>query len=223
MTLPFVDPRRQPDPNDKRPTARFGSSADELTELHELCRSGRLYDVERWLQAGRPLQVSPDKLPQRPRGFRTALEIALDRRDHSLMLLLLANGYDLDAEPVCPLDKALRSRRQDLVDLLLDWGADPRRVCLETLCDTYDSKLYERFRLLGVDLTTEHVLAYALGYHTSNKPLFGFAKRLRQSDPRVQRQLDIALAHHAANGNEKGALRCLWAGANAHVPVPYLD
>lgn len=32
----------------------------------------------------------------------------------------------------------------------------------------------------------------------------------------------MALAHHAAEGNEKGVLLCLWAGADPHAPVPSL-
>ena len=118
----FVDPRTSPDPLAPKPPARFTKDANELQELHQLCREGRIYDVERWIQAGRPLQLPAGVPIDRRRRFRTALEIAFDRQDHALLLLLLANGYDLAAEPECPLDVALRSRRKDLLDLLLDWG-----------------------------------------------------------------------------------------------------
>ena len=190
-----------------------------MEELHRFCLNGRLYDVERWIQAGRPMQLAADEQSSR---FRTALEIALERQDHSLVLLLVANGYDMNAEPVSPLDRAVQLRRRDLLDLLLDWGADPRQVDLDALCATYDSQLYERFRRLGVDFTSGHALAHALGYHTSNKPLFGFAKRHRLQDSKIQADLDIALAYHAWEGNEKGVLLCLWAGANPHAAVPDL-
>jgi hypothetical protein len=181
-----------------------------------------LYDVERLIRAGRPLQL-PAVSPGDRRPVRTALEIALERQDHSLVLLLVANGYDLGAEPECPLDAAFRLRRRDLLDLLLAWGADPLQADLEALCDSYDSELYERFRVLGVDFASGHALAYALGYHTSNKPLFGFAKRHRPDEPGIQRELDMALARHAGEGNEKGVMLCLWAGADAHAPAPDLD
>lgn len=223
MTATFVDPRTEPDPRAPRPPARFAAEAGELEELHRFCREGRLYEVERWIWDGRPLQLRAGFRIDGRRQYKTAFEIALERQDQALLLLLVANGYDLAAERECPLDAALESRRRELVDLLLDWGADPGRVDLDTLCDTYDSELYERFRRLGVDLTADHTLAYALGYHTSNKPLFGFAKRHRPEDPRVQTELDIALAHHAREGNEKGVLLCLWAGADAHAPVPWLE
>ncbi|MBP9826545.1 MAG: hypothetical protein KBF21_20120, partial [Thermoanaerobaculia bacterium] len=168
----FADPRANPEPQAPRSPARLTAAPEELEELHRLCRQGHLYDVERWIRAGRPLQLAAGSPAERRRHL-SALEIALDRQDHSLILLLVANGYDLALEPECPLDKALRLRRRDLLDLLLEWGADPRRVDLDILFETYDSQLFERFRELGVDLTAGHAMAYALGYHTSNKPLLG--------------------------------------------------
>lgn len=221
-SVTFVDPRTNPDPQAPRSGARLTAAAEELQELHNLCQLGCLYDVERWIRAGRPTQLAACAPAERQR-YRSALEIALDRQDHSLILLLLANGYDLDLEPECPIDKALRLRRRDLLDLLLEWGADPRRVDLDILFKTYDSQLFERFRELGVDLAADHAMAYALGYHTSNKPLFGYAKRHRLDEPRIQTALDIALAHHAGEGSEKGVQLCLWAGADPHVPVPNMD
>ena len=103
--------------------------------------------------------------------------------------------------------------------MLLEFGADPKRVDTEALFDTYNSQLFERFWALGVDLTSGHGIAYALADHTSNKPLFGFVKRHLADTPGFQTELDIALAYHAGEGNEKGALLCLWAGADPHTKV----
>ena len=157
------------------------------------------------------------------RRNRTALSVALDQKCHALVLLLLCNGYDPDLESVCPLDTALEARRLDLVDLLLVWGADPTRVDLGSLFDSYNSDLFERFYGLGVNLTRRHALARTLAKHTSNKPLFGFAKRHRDADPAIERDLNMALTHHAYEGNEKGTLLCLWAGADPHAPSDYLS
>lgn len=220
--FPFVDPRTKPSPRAPLPVARLTAEATDLAALNQLCRTGRLYDVESWIQAGRPLQLAPGS-PGERRRQRTALEIALERQDQGLVLLLVANGYDLTLEPESPLDTVLRLRRSDLLDLLLDWGADPRRVNLDVLFETYDSQLFERFRSLGIDLTEGHAVAYALGYHTSNKPLFGYARRHRLEDPRLQTALDMALARHAGEGNEKGVMLCLWAGADPHARVPSLS
>jgi len=115
----FIDPRS----DRKASAAKFPplttSDPGTLTELHQLCRDGRLYDVERWIRAGRPLQVAQG-ITIKGRRLTSALEIALEARNHSLLLLLLCNGYDPNLEPRNPLDLAIRSRRWDLVDMLLD-------------------------------------------------------------------------------------------------------
>jgi hypothetical protein len=212
----FIDPRLLPAVTE-RPLAASAAQAEDLPGLLSLCRDGRLYDVERWIKSGRPLQAETGST-----RTASALQIAIETGNHSLALLLLSNGYDPNIDTCSPLDLALRGRRFDLVTLLLDWGTDPHRVDLDNLFGTYNSDLFERFRELGVDLVANHALAGAIAYHTSNKPLLGFAKRLRLTDQRFQKELDIALAHHAAEGNEKGLQLCLWAGANPHAPVPSL-
>lgn len=218
----FIDLRTNPAPDDYNPSVRLTTEPDDIANLHQLCRDGRLYDVERWIQAGRSLQLTEELATDPRRRFKSPIQIALETGNHSLVLLLLCNGYDPNLERYCPLDLALQERRFDLVDLLLDWGTDPHQVDLSDLFDTYNSKLFERFRGLGVDLTAGHVLAAALAYHTSNKPLYGFARRHRKSDPKIQREIDIALGHHAWKGNERGVALCLWAGADPHAPAPDL-
>ena len=79
-----------------------------------MCRDGRLYDVERWIAEGRPLQLVPEAIPKGTRP-KTALRIALETGQHSLTLLLLRSGYRLELERVAPLDLALQGRRWDLV------------------------------------------------------------------------------------------------------------
>jgi hypothetical protein len=59
-----------------------------------------------------------------------------------------------------------------------------------------------------------------LGHGTRNRPLLGFAKRYRAEDPRIQRELNIALGCHVRAGNERGVNLCLWAGADPHAPAP---
>lgn len=215
----FIDPRTHPTPDANTRPARTTANPNELADLHRLCREGSLYEVERWIQAGRPLQLAEAKTTHRRRRFKSALETALDQGNHALALLLLCNGYDPNCEAESPLNLVLRSRRFDLVDLLLEWGADPHDVDPGDLFDTYNSKLFERFRRLGVDLTADHALALTLAYHTSNKPLFGFARRHRKDDPKYQSELNIALAHDASEGNEKGVALSLWAGADPHAPA----
>jgi hypothetical protein len=221
--MSYIDPRTAALGHSDPQHARFADGWEELQGLHEQCVAGRIYDVERWIANGQPIQMSASTLPSRGRKRQTALEIAIDSGSHSLVLLLLVNGYDPNAEDQSPLDQALRDRRWDLLDLLLEAGAHPNDVDPDALFGTYQSPLFERFRELGVDLTAGHALADALSHHTSNKPLFGFARRHRTNDPRYQKELDIALVHHTSRGNEKGVMLCLWAGADAHAAAPSLN
>jgi ankyrin repeat protein len=192
---------------------------DDIRALHQLCREGRLYDVERWIGEGKPLQLAPEAIRQGARP-KTALQLALEGGQHSLAFLLLRSGYRLELEQYGPLDMALEARRWDLVDLLVEWGADLRSVDVYTVLNTYNVELYERLRALGYDLTAGHEMAAILGHGTSNRPLLGFAKRHRTEDTKIQRELDIALGYHVRAGNERGINLCLWAGADPHVPAP---
>jgi hypothetical protein len=78
----FIDPR-----TDSKVTAcaRITDKPEELTELHRPCRDNRIYDIERWIQAGRPLQAAPGTVQKRQ--VVCALGTALEARNHSLVLL----------------------------------------------------------------------------------------------------------------------------------------
>jgi hypothetical protein len=216
----FIDPRLNPEPPaiESREPAAHG---DELRELVHCCASGRVYDAERWIREGRPIQALNYKTPKKP-AVETPLRAAVRTKHRDLVLLLLCNGYQLDLEPKdwdSVLNVALSNRAFDLFQLLLKWGADPKSVDLGTLFDTYKSDLFAQLQNLGIDLTKGHALAEALGYHTSNRPLFGFAKRQRESNPKMQTELNIALCHHVSEQNEKGVQLSLWAGADPHAPA----
>src|SRR5437879_2045553 len=167
---PFIDPRLHPDP--PAPVTREPvADAEELRELVQLCQAGRVYDAERWIQEGRPIQALNYRTPKR-RTIETPLHAAVRTRHGDLVLLLLCNGYRLDLEPVgwdSVLKGALESRSFELFDLLLKWGADPNTVDLGILSNTYRSALFERLQDFGIDLTKGHALAEALAEHTSNR------------------------------------------------------
>jgi len=87
----------------------------------ELCRTGRIYEVERWISQGKPLQVA--HLPKiTSRSSRTPLEIAIDTGQQDLALLLLCNGYQTHLEPEFSLNRALRKKHWGIVRLLIQWG-----------------------------------------------------------------------------------------------------
>lgn len=207
--------------NGRMPGRHLARTSEELQQLQRMCREGRVYDVEQWIKEGKPVQLDPNSVP-RGRRPPTALQIALKSGQHSLTLLLLRSGYRLELEPDSPLDTVLESRRWDLFELLLEWGADLKSAHPYHILKTYSTELYERYFAAGYDLTKGHEMAAILGLGTSNRPLYGFAKRHRIEDPRIQRELNMALCEHVREGNEKGISLCLWAGADPHAPAPNL-
>lgn len=220
MTGTFIDPRDRPSPDTPRPPPRTTNDPNELAALHLLCHGGELYEIEQWIREDRPLQTS--QTGRTSRRSPSALEIALAAGNQSLVYLLLCNGYDPNLERECVLTATIRARQWTFVDLLLAWDADPLRVDPGVVCESYNTAVIERFHALGLDLTADHALGGVLAEHAGNKPLFGFAKRHREENRRIQVELDLALAHHAREGNAKGVQLSLWAGADPHAPAPDL-
>jgi len=144
----------------------LAQSPEDVRAFHQLCREGRLYAVERWIAEGKPFQVAQQAIPKNTRP-KTALQIALETGQHSLVVLLLSKGYRIELERYSPLDLALQARRWDLFDLLLEWGADLKSADVYTVLNTYNVELYERFRAAGYNLTERHEMASILGHGTS--------------------------------------------------------
>jgi hypothetical protein len=118
-----VDPRNDPTPPYAGPARALASNEDDLAELIIACKQGRLYDVERWIASGHPLQLDPG-VEVRIRRKPTAMSLSISSGALDLTRLLLCNGYRQELESSPPLDAALERRRWDLLELLLDWGAE---------------------------------------------------------------------------------------------------
>lgn len=217
--MEFVDPRSNPKPPARvfREPAAHGN---DLRELIGLSLAGYVYDVERWIQGGGPIQALEYKRPRKP-AVISPLRTAIRKKNRDLVLLLLCNGYRLDLEPSEPesvLDEALKIRALDILDLLLEWGANPRVVQTYSVIDTYKSDLIDRFWKAGLDFSADPEFASYLA-HTVNKPLYGWLRRNR-SDRRLQDALDVALLEAVSRDEELPARLLLWAGANPHRNVP---
>jgi hypothetical protein len=215
----FVDPRSDPEPPAKvfREPAAHG---EELRELVQLCLAGRVYDVERWIQEGRPIQATTYKRPRKA-PVVSPLRTAIRKRHRDLLLLLLCNGYRLDLETDdwnSLLDEALKHRAYDILELLLKWGADPTKVRTYNVLDTFKTDLIDLFWRAGVDYTQDRELVGFLA-HTVNKPLYGWLRRNR-ADQRLQDALDVALLEAVIEDEELSLRLLLWAGADPHRKVP---
>jgi hypothetical protein len=183
-----------------------------------LCKQGRIFDIQRWIKEGRPLQLDLSIEP-RPHGSqKTALEIAIETGQHSLVELLLEGGYRVDEGRHSPIDVALRCRRPDIVGLLVESGADVGRVDPDFVFDSYDLSLIECFYNLGVDYGERNALGLYLGQR-ANKPLLGFCRQ-HKDDPSIHQQLLIGLVEAISDkAGAKRAALCVWAGADPHEVV----
>src|SRR3989442_11944559 len=118
--IEFVDPRSNPNPP-ARVVRQPAAHGDELRELVRFCASGSVYEAERWIQQGRPIQALNYKVPKRG-TLESPLRAAVRTKHRDLVLLLLCNGYDLGLEPIdrgSVLDRELEARRFGVAILML--------------------------------------------------------------------------------------------------------
>ena len=215
----FVDPRTCPAPSESG-HGPFTADHAAVADLARLCRTGRVFAVEEWIKSGKPLYAT--SASTRGRKYESALKIAVDSNQYDLALLLLCNGFPVDPPGEQLLASALKKKRAAFVELLITWGADPLRVDASDVLDSYDSALFDRFFLeFGVDFTKGHALAFELVLNSSNRPAYGWAKR-HKDDPRVARELAMALGDAVDEDRERAVALLLWAGADPHARVPNL-
>jgi hypothetical protein len=215
----FVDPRTDPHPPFVRQRPEPTHDSNELADLVRLCRAGRIYEVERWIESGKPIHADNYRVANR--RVQSPLKVAIQTNQFALAVLLLCNGFPPESESESLLGLTIKDRKPDFFELLLAWGADPLRVDSDTILTTYDSDLYERFWQFGVHFTRDHALAHALAEHSSNRPGYGWARR-HNDDPRVARDLAMALGEAVTEDRERAVALLMWAGANSHMPVPSL-
>jgi hypothetical protein len=73
------------------------AQGEELRDLIQLCLAGRVYDVERWIQFGRPIQALSYERAKKA-AVVSPLRSAIRKKHRDLVLLLLSNGYRMDLE-----------------------------------------------------------------------------------------------------------------------------
>ena len=217
-TSTFIDPREHPGPPCRVAVQRPADDSADLAELLDLCRAGRIYAVEAWMRAGKPIwfQAGP-KRPGRPP--QTPLTVAIESGQFDLAVLLLVNGYPISIVDDVFFESLLWDRKFAFFHLLSAWGASILRASPGTILDTYRAELYDRYEAAGGDLTKGHALALMLGDHSSNRPAYGWAKR-RNAEARIARELAIALGIAVRKGSERMIALLLWAGADPHLPAP---
>lgn len=188
---------------------------DPIKELNELCRQGKLYEVEDWIRQGKPIDP-----PIPPKGRqRTPLLIAIERGFHSLVLLLLRSGANLEQNGDV-LAFALQCNRHDIIELLFQYGADVQSVDFEYVGHTWNPLTMRLFIENGLDPLEDNNFGKVL--HCKVRTAIGVFKEYRSKIPGLQQQADMALRRFCRDGNLKWVCLLLWAGANPRARVPDL-
>lgn len=190
---------------------------EEIKPLILLCRQGRLFDVQEWIDAGRPIE-SPLPEPKRARK-KGPLEISIETGFHSLVQILLEAGASINIGRYNALEHALRMKRLDLIDLLVSHGADIHSVEVGDVFETWDSQIMRYFIDRGADLETGEPMAGALIARI--RTALGIYKQYADRFASFPEQLNVALRWHAREGNQKWVSLLLWAGAEPDKPGSY--
>ncbi len=197
------------------PGDRRAASLEDLKPLIELCKAGQPFAVQRWLEQGKPVNL-PDS-PRRSSHARTPLDIAIERGFHSLVEVLLRAGATINLDSWNgSMQRALKAKRFDLVQLLVQHGYDPKSIDMKQVFDTWEPEIAEYFIDRGADVETGYPLAYALSSRI--RTALRILKRYSDRFASFPEQANIALRHHCKEGNLKWVSLMLWAGADAYAP-----
>jgi hypothetical protein len=172
-------------------------SLEEIRPLLELCKAGKLFEVQDWIVAGRPVNMPPH--PGKGHIPRSPLELAIEQGFHSLVLILLQGGAAFRRTGrSLAMSRALQLHCFDIVQLLVEYGYDPASVPMTEVFATWDPAIMEYFIDRGADVETGDPLAWALCRRI--RTALRVLKSYRDRCPSFQRQADIALRHHCKAG-----------------------
>jgi ankyrin repeat protein len=106
---------------------------DEIKTLMDLCKAGRLFDVQDRITDGKPINLPPP--PAKGARKHCPLQVSINKGFHSLVQVLLESGAIVQDGSFNALALALGKRRLDLIKLLVDHGADVRSVDMAGVFD----------------------------------------------------------------------------------------
>jgi hypothetical protein len=194
---------------------RQAKSLDEIKPLIEMCKAGRLFAVQEWIAEGKP--VNPPPFPRRSNHARAPLDIAVESGFHSLVEVLLKCGAEIDLDGWNgTMARALRARRFDFIQLLVEHGYDPKQIDMKDVFNTWDPTMMEYFIDRGADVETGNPLAWA--FCNRIRTALRVFKRYQERFVSFPEQVNIALRHHCKEGNLKWVSLLLWAGADPYAP-----
>src|SRR5437660_522536 len=128
---------------------------DDLKELCALCRSGKLFAVQKWIREGRSCRMPPGSFSTSP------IRVSIERRFHSLVEVLLQENVVDQEQKNDALLRAVDGRNLDLIELLVQYGADSRVVDWKTVLWSRHPGILRFFIAHGLDFETDYAIARA--------------------------------------------------------------
>jgi len=192
-------------------------TVEEAKSLIDLCRDGKLYDIEKWIDSGKSIQVPP-------LCKKTPLHVALDLGFHSLVELLVRNEQSQEVKNQA-LAQAVSTRRLELLQLLASHGAEIKSIPLADVLLTWEPSMIRFFLDNGADVVTGHPFAVAFRekIRTALRPFVEYKKTHPDLATELQEQADRALRHFSYEGDLKWVSLMMWAGASPRSRGPTLD
>jgi hypothetical protein len=193
------------------------NTPEKTKALLGLCRAGRLYDVQKWIEAGKSNEIAS------ARNKKTLLQVAVDIGFHSLVELI-SKHEGSQASRDAALADAVSIRRFDVVQLLLTNGADIKSVPLIDVLLTWDPTIIRFFIDHGADTIKDSPFAAAFGarIRTALRPFLEHKQAHPELAGELQKQADRALRHFCREGDLKWVSLLMWAGADARSLGPTL-
>jgi hypothetical protein len=183
-------------------------SESEAKELLNLCKLGRLFEVQKWIEAGKSLSVPAE-------AKTTPLGVALGNGFYSLVELLVQNDASQESKNRA-LWIALSTKRLDLIDLLVTNGADIKSVPFIDVLMLWDPKIIRYFLDHGADFITGDPFATAFAGRI--RTALRVWRECKESHPEfaapLQEQADRALRYFCFEEDLKWVSLVNWAGAD---------
>lgn len=184
--------------------------------LVELCRAGRLYAVQRWIESGKSTCTAPEIK-------KTPLDVTVALGFHSLVELLVQAESCQDRKNRA-LAGAVEKRRLDMVEVLVGNGAQVGAVPLADVLCGWEPAIMDFFLDHGADVVAGAPFATAFGekIRTALRPFREYKNSHPELAAELQGQADRALRHFAYQGDLKWVSLMLWLGADPRSRGPTL-
>jgi hypothetical protein len=192
------------------------NAPENAKTLLKLCRAGRLYEIEKWIADGKPLDI--------PTKYGTLLQVAVETGFHSLIELIAKHEKNQSSKNAA-LSDAVSLHRLDFIELLVENGAEVKSVPFADVLLEWNPQIFRFFLEQGADPVegSPFAVAFANRIRTALGAFVGLKRTHPELSATLQEQADSALRYFSDKSDLKWISLMLWAGANPRSFGPKAD